>query len=73
MVEADLLDETSLVKACKDSNFIVHTASPVVFKVKNEDDLIKPAVEGTLAIMKAARLNKVKRVVVTSSVAAIFY
>ena len=45
----------------------------MVFKVKNEDDLIKPAVEGTLAIMKAARLNKVKRVVVTSSVAAILY
>jgi dihydroflavonol-4-reductase len=35
--------------------------------------LIRPAVDGTLAIMKAARLNKVKRVVVTSSVAAIFY
>ena len=35
--------------------------------------MIRPAVDGTLAIMKAARLNKVKRVVVTSSVAAIFY
>lgn len=35
--------------------------------------MIKPAVEGTLAIMKAARLNKVKKVVITSSVAAIFY
>ena len=35
--------------------------------------MIRPAVDGTLAIMIAARLNKVKRVVVTSSVAAIFY
>jgi dihydroflavonol-4-reductase len=33
--------------------------------------LIKPAVDGTLAVLKAAHLNKVKRVVITSSVAAI--
>ena len=44
----------------------------VVGKVSDENEVIKPAVEGTLAIMKAARENKVKRVVVTSSVAAVY-
>jgi len=34
--------------------------------------LIRPAVEGTLAVMKAAHKHKVKRVVITSSCAAVF-
>ena len=55
------------------STYIVHTASPFpIEKPKDEMVLIEPAVEGTLAVMKAARLNKVKRVVITSSVASIF-
>ena len=55
------------------STYIVHTASPFPIESPyNEDVLIKPAVEGTLSVMKAAKLNKVKRVVITSSVAAIF-
>jgi nucleoside-diphosphate-sugar epimerase len=47
-----------MINACKDSKFIVHTASPVVMDVKNEDELIKPAVNGTLAVMEAALKNK---------------
>ena len=39
---------------------------------KHEDLLIKPAVNGTLSVMMAAKINKVKRVVITSSVAAIY-
>ena len=34
-------------------------------------ELIKPAVDGTLGVMKGCHLHKVKRVVITSSVAAI--
>ena len=50
----------------------MHTASPFPIKQpKDENELIKPAVEGTLAVMKGCQLAKVKRVVVTSSVAAI--
>jgi nucleoside-diphosphate-sugar epimerase len=72
LVEADLLDENSLMHACSGSTYIVHTASPFpIENPRNEDELIKPAVEGTLAIMKAARKNKVKRVIITSSIAAI--
>ena len=61
-----------MIKAMEESTYIVHTASPFpIEKPSDENVLIKPAVEGTLAVMKAARLNKVKRVVVTSSIAAI--
>jgi nucleoside-diphosphate-sugar epimerase len=37
----------------------------------DENILIRPAVEGTLAVMKAAHKHKVKRVVITSSCASI--
>jgi nucleoside-diphosphate-sugar epimerase len=73
LAEADLLKEESLFKAIEGSTYVVHTASPFpIAKPKHEDLLIKPAVEGTMAVMKAAHKNKVKRVVITSSVAAIY-
>ena len=71
--EADLLDEKSMFKAIKGADFLVHTASPFPLNMpKDEDDLIKPAVEGTLTALRAARKNKVKRVVITSSIAAMY-
>ena len=70
-MEADLLDEQSLIKAIKGSTYVVHTASPFPLKLpKNENDLIDPSVNGTLAVMKGCSHAKVKRVVVTSSVAS---
>ena len=72
LVEADLLDEESLIKAVEGSTYVLHVASPFVLEEpKDENVLIKPAVEGTLAVMKAAKASKTKRVVVTSSIAAI--
>jgi len=50
-----LCDEKSMIKAMEGSTYIVHTASPFpIEKPKDEFVLIKPAVEGTLAVMKAA-------------------
>ena len=51
----------------------MHTASlfPIA-SPDNEDDLIRPAVEGTLRALRAAKATGVKRVVLTSSVAAIY-
>ncbi len=74
LVDADLMNEESILAAAEGCDYIVHTASPVcdvntVFE--NEDEIIKPAVDGTLAIMKAAHKNKVKKVVITSSVASV--
>ena len=39
--------------------------------ISDEKLMIEPAVNGTLAIMKAAHQNKVKKVVLTSSIAAV--
>jgi nucleoside-diphosphate-sugar epimerase len=51
----------------------VHTASPFpIASPKNEDDVVKPALEGTTAVLKACHQNKIKRLVITSSIAAIF-
>ena len=52
----------------------MHVASPFPFIMpKNENELIRPAVEGTLRVLKAADKMGEKRVVLTSSFAAIGY
>ncbi|OBA21341.1 NAD(P)-binding protein [Metschnikowia bicuspidata var. bicuspidata NRRL YB-4993] len=51
----------------------LHTASPVTFEVEDiEKDLLNPAVEGTLNVLKAIKAHgsQIKKVVITSSVAA---
>lgn len=66
------MDEASLIKAIEGSEYVVHTASPFPLAApKDESDLINPAVNGTLAVMKGCQKAKVKRCVVTSSIAAI--
>jgi dihydroflavonol-4-reductase len=51
----------------------MHTASPFpIASPKDENELIKPAVEGTLRALRAAKAAGVKRVILTSSVAAIY-
>jgi dihydroflavonol-4-reductase len=51
---------------------VAHVASPVtVGEPKDEYEVIRPAVEGTLSVLRACRKHKVKRVVMTSSIAAI--
>lgn len=73
--EADLLNMGAFNDAAKDVDFIIHTASPfIVSNIKNaQEQLIKPALEGTRNVLEAANLSpSVKRVVLTSSVAAIY-
>ncbi len=72
LVEADLNKPETIDEAIKGCDYVVHTASPFpVDPPKDENIITKPAVEGTIAAMKAAQKYKVKRVVITSSVAAI--
>lgn len=55
-------------------DYVLHVASPFPAKVpKHEDELIIPAREGTLRVLRASRDAGVKRVVQTSSFAAIGY
>jgi len=72
LVSADLTDKASLAKAAEDCDYILHMASPFpAVEPKDEDEVIKPAVEGTVGILEAVKGSKVKRVVITSSCAAI--
>ena len=72
LVEADLLKPETIDEAIKGCDYVIHTASPFpIEEPKDENVLIRPAVEGTLAAVKAAHKYKVKRIIITSSVAAI--
>lgn len=71
-VSADLMDEASWVTAAEGCDGILHIASPVpVVQPANEDEVIIPAKTGTMNVLKAAKANGIKRVVVTSSTAAV--
>jgi dihydroflavonol-4-reductase len=67
----DLMKDEGWDDAMEGCDFVLHVASPFVVKVpKDENELIKPAVEGTLRALHAAKKAGVKRVVLTSSIAA---
>jgi dihydroflavonol-4-reductase len=72
LVAADLSD-TDPFSAHADADAILHMASPYVIDVKDaQRDLVDPAVNGTLSMLRAAAAHPgVKRVVLTSSMAAI--
>lgn len=73
LVEADLLKDNAFDVAAQGMDAVLHTASPYVLNAKDpQKDLVEPAVKGTLNVLKAAAGAKtVRRVVVTSSMAAI--
>jgi dihydroflavonol-4-reductase len=71
---ADLTDAPVWDDATRGMNLVIHVASPLPQTLpKHENDLIIPAKEGTLNVMRAASKNGVRRVVLTSSTAAIVY
>ena len=58
-------------RAIAGATYLIHVASPFYLDNETVEELTKPAVEGTLSALKAAKKHGVKRVVVTSSIAAI--
>jgi len=71
-VEADLTSDAGWPDAVADVDFVLHVASPVQpGHVENADDLIIPAREGALRVLRAARDAGVKRVVHTSAFHAV--
>ena len=72
-VELDLESDKGWPKALQGMDVLIHSASPFpIASPKDENDLVRPAVEGTLRALKAAHKAGVKRVILTSSVAAIY-
>lgn len=73
-VAADLTSDAGWADAVKDCTYVLHVASPFPPALpQHENDLIIPARDGALRVLKAARDAGVKRVVLTSSFAAIGY
>jgi nucleoside-diphosphate-sugar epimerase len=72
--EADLERDAGWAEAVQGCDYVLHVASPFPPGVpKHEDELIVPAREGALRLLRAARDADVKRVVLTSSFAAVGY
>ena len=71
---ADLEDDAGWPEAVASCEYVLHVASPFPPNIPDdEDELIVPAREGALRVLRAARDAGVKRVVLTSSFAAIGY
>lgn len=73
-VAADLMKDDGWAQAVEGCTYVLHVASPFPPATpQHEDELIIPARDGALRVLKAARDAGVKRVVLTSSYAAIGY
>jgi dihydroflavonol-4-reductase len=69
--ELDLMSDKGWDKAMEDCDYVMHVASPfIIAEPKDENEMIKPAVEGTLRALRAAKKAGVKKVVLTSSTVA---
>lgn len=72
VVAADLTSDAGWADAVAGCTAVLHVASPFPARPASDDELITPAVQGTLRILRAAAAEpSVRRVVMTSSVAAI--
>ena len=68
----DLLKDEGWDEAVNGCEYVLHVASPFILEVpRDEDVLIRPAVDGTLRVLNACSKNNVEKVVLTSSVAAV--
>jgi dihydroflavonol-4-reductase len=73
-IKADLTEDSNWDYAVKHCDYVLHVASPIFLKVpKHENEMILPAVEGTLRVLRASKNAGVKRVVLTSSFGAVGY
>ena len=70
----DLNSDVGWADAVAGADYVLHVASPVpIVDPKSDDELVRPARDGTLRVLKAARDAGVKRVVMTSSTSAIMF
>src|SRR5262245_22151233 len=71
---ADLGSDAGWREAVTGCEYVMHVASPLSDTAgKAEEDVIGPARDGSLRVLRAARAAKVARVVMTSSCGAVYY
>ena len=72
LVKADLTDRDSIFKAVEGCTYVMHVASPFPLESpRNEDDVLVPAIEGTMNVLEASKEYGIKRVILTSSAVTI--
>lgn len=72
LLEADLLRDAGWNEAVEGSDYVLHIASPFpAVQPRDPDELIVPAREGTLRVIAASLAAGVRRIVLTSSSAAV--
>lgn len=69
VVSCDLHDEEAVKEACQDMEYIFHLGAlvSIPYSYNHLEELIDTNVKGTLNILKASRINKVKRIIHTST------
>jgi len=75
LFRADLLDDGSFDEAMAGAQLVMHTASPFLLSgvTDPQQELVRPALEGTRNVLDSVnRTDSVRRVVLTSSVVAIY-
>ncbi|KXO96832.1 epimerase [Tsukamurella tyrosinosolvens] len=72
VVRADLLGDDGWAEATAGCDVVHHVASPLT-ATRDEEQVIRPAVDGVLRVLRAARDSGVPRVVATSSCGAVYY
>ncbi|SLN18304.1 3 beta-hydroxysteroid dehydrogenase/Delta 5--_4-isomerase [Aquimixticola soesokkakensis] len=73
-VELDLMQDRGWDTAMSGVDAVIHTASPFPLgQPKDESDIIRPAVDGTLRALKAAQAAGVRRVVLTASMESVMH
>ncbi|WP_018683737.1 SDR family oxidoreductase [Actinokineospora enzanensis] len=71
---ADLTADDGWAEAVEGCDYVLHVAAPLPPRQPTtEDDLVTPARDGALRVLRAARAAGVRRVVLTSSFAAVGY
>jgi dihydroflavonol-4-reductase len=71
VVEGDVLDRASVDRAVLGAKVVIHCAANFAIWAKTEDEILRPAIEGTRNVLEAAACAGVRRVVHTSSAAAV--
>lgn len=74
LVALDLMDDAGWPEAMAGADALIHTASPFpIAQPRDAEELIRPAVDGTLRALKSASDAGIRRVVLTSSMVAVMY
>jgi dihydroflavonol-4-reductase len=71
IVEGDMRDERAVLAAAKGARYVFHVAADYRLWAPNRDEIMKANVEGTRAVMEAAKAAGAERIVYTSSVATL--